>query len=175
MKKVLIILPIVLVLLIAIPFIFRFIKDIKKKLHYPNTYAIQNVQTGKNIRVFNAVPGNETPMILYSNHNWECMTWELIQLEDGSYLLKNLYTEKTFQPSSSLKSGVSLWQQPMGGTSLQYWEFLKQSDNTYLIRLKGTELYVTITSDKNDSPIVLMPMQNSNSQLWKLVRQNSWI
>ncbi len=172
MKKILIVLPIILILLIAVPIIFRITKDIRKKLNHPNTYAIQNVQTGKCLRVHNASPVNEIPIILYSHHNWECMTWEFIQLEDSTFLLKNLYTEKTFQPSSTSILGEGLWQQPLGGTTLQYWEFIKQAEDTYLIRLKGIELYVTMTSDKDNSKVVLMPKHDSNGQQWKLVRQN---
>lgn len=168
------------VLAVAIFFIFlviisfRISKDIKKKLSYPNTYAIQNVKTGKDIRVFNANYKDETKIILYSHNNWECMTWELIQMKDSTFLLKNLYTQKTFQPSSSPNSGISLWQQPMGGTALQYWEFIKQPDNTFLIRLNESELYVTVASDENNSDLILMTKQDSPSQQWKLVRQNPW-
>lgn len=150
----------------------RILKDIHKKQKFTNTYAIQNVKTGKNIRVQNAGIDNGTKTILYSPHNWECMTWQFIQLEGDTYLLKNLYTEKTFQPSSSPESGVTLWQQTLGGTKLQYWEFIKQADETYQIRLKNTELYVTISSDKKDSPIILMPKQNSTDQKWRLIEQH---
>jgi hypothetical protein len=163
-------LAVVFVLLIS----FRVSKDIKKKLSYPNTYAIQNVKTGKDIRVYNANYSDETKIILYSHNNWECMTWELIQMKDSTYLLKNLYTQKTFQPSSTPDSGVSLWQQPLGGNEFQYWEFLKQPDESYRIRLNDSDLYITITSDENNSEIVLMPKQESNNQLWRLVRQNPW-
>lgn len=165
----------IIVLAVVILFTPRIAKDIKKKQNFQNTYAIQNVKTGKDIRVHNAGIEDKTKIILYSHNNWECMTWELILLKDNTYLLKNLYTEKTFQPSSTPQEGTSLWQKPMGGSKLKYWEFIKQSDNNYLIRLKDTELYLTITSDKNNSPIVLMSKQNSDSQLWKLIRQNPLI
>ena len=159
--------------LAALVFVSRICKDIKKKRNYENTFAIQNIKTGKDIRVYNAGNNNETKIILYSHYNWECITWQLIQLEENTYLLKNLYTQKTFEPSAVPQSGVGLWQQTLGGSRLQYWEFIKQIDETYLIRLKDTELYLTVTSDENNSDIVLMTKQNSDSQLWKLVRQNS--
>ena len=162
----------ILIALSAFVFCPRIYKDIKKKRNYANTYAIQNIKTGKDIRVYNAGNDDGTKIILYSHYNWECMTWQLIQLGDNTYLLKNLYTQKSFQPSSSPEAGIGLWQQTLGGSSLQYWEFIKQIDETYLIRLKDTELYLTVTSDENNSDIVLMTKQNSDSQLWKLVRQN---
>jgi hypothetical protein len=170
--KIIFFIPLVLIALSAIVFGPRIYKDVKKKLNYANTYAIQNVGTGKDIRVYNAGNKDGTKIILYSHNNWECMTWQFIQLEDNTYLLKNLYTQKTFEPSVSPQSGVDLWQQNLGGSRQQYWEFIKQPDETYLIRLKDTELYVTVTSGGNNSPIVLMTKQDSDNQLWKLVRQN---
>ena len=161
-----------LIIIAAILFLPRISKDIQKKRNYENTYAIQNIKTGKDIRVYNAGNDNGTKIILYSHNNWECLTWQLIELEDNTFLLKNLYTQKSFEPSSSLESGVGLWQQTLGGSRLQYWEFIKQSDETYLIRLKDTDLYLTITSDESDSDIILMPKQDSDSQLWRLIRQN---
>ncbi len=171
MKATLIIL-LILIGLSAIVFAPRIIKDIQKKRNYANTYAIQNVGNGKDIRVHNAGNADGTKIILYNHHRWECMTWQLIELGKNVFLLKNLYTQKTFQPTSAPEPGVSLWQQTLGGSPLQYWEFIKQSDETYVIRLKDTELYLTATSDENDSDIILMPLQESDNQRWKLIRQN---
>lgn len=171
MKTTLIIL-LVLIGLSAIAFVPRICKDIQKKRNYANTYAIQNVCNGKDIRVHNAGNADGTKIILYSHNNWECITWQLIELEENTFLLKNLYTQKTFQPASAPQSGVSLWQQTLGGSPLQYWEFLKQPDESYLIRLKNTELYITTISDENNSGIILMPLQNSAAQKWRLIRQN---
>lgn len=163
---------IILAVITAIVFGPRIHKDIKKKQSYINTYAIQNVETDKCIRPYNAENGDGIKIISYSLHNWECITWQLIELEDNTYLLKNLYTQKTFEPSSTPADGAGLWQQTLGGSRFQYWEFIKQSDETYLIRLKNTELYLTSTSDENDSVIVLTARNNSKSQLWRLIRQN---
>ena len=163
----------VLIVLVAVVFGPRIYKDIKKKQNYANTYAIQNVGTGKDIRVYNAGNDDGTKIILYSHHNWECITWQLIGLEDNTYLLKNLYTQKTFQPVSTPEPGVKLWQQTLGGSRLQYWEFIKQpEDETYLIRLKDTELYLTATSGEDNTDIILMPRQDSDDQRWRLIPQN---
>lgn len=175
MKKVLRIVPIVLVVLILIPIGFRVTKGVKKRLDYPNSYAIQNIQTGKNIRVKNADYHDNAKTILYPHQNWECMTWEFIQIEDSTFLLKNLYTQKTFEPVSTLAEGITLWQKPLGGGKYQYWEFFKQTDDSFLIRLKGTELYVTISSEEDNSEIILMPKDNSEKQKWRLIRQTPWI
>lgn len=172
-----VILSIIAVIVIAFVTVisFRIRKDIKKKLQFENTYAIQNVATGKALRPLNANYENEIPLISYPLKDWECITWEMIEIETDTYLLKDLFTERTFQPKSEPKEGVSLWQQSLGGTTLQHWEFLKQADNSYLIRLKGTDLYVTPSSDKTDSPIILMPKHDTETQHWKLVKQTPWI
>lgn len=171
MKATLIIL-LILIGISAIVFAPRIYKDIQKKRNYANTYAIQNAGNGKCIRVHNAGNNDGTKIILYDHHNWECITWQLIGLEENVYLLKNLYTQKSFEPSSAPVAGVTLWQQTLGGSRSQYWEFVEQPGENYLIRLKDTELYLTATSDENDSDIILMPKQDSQSQLWKLIRQN---
>jgi hypothetical protein len=148
-------------------------KEFQIKQLYTNSYAIENVATGKFLRPHSAGIDDGVKIIQYNLlYKWGCLTWQLIQLEGNAYLLKNLYTQKTFQPSSAPEPGVDLWQQTLGGSRLQYWEFIKQSNETYLIRLKDTELYITATSDENNSPVVLMPKQDSDSQLWKLIRQN---
>lgn len=175
MKMYFVSLLLVLGIPVAILLTSRHAKDISKKLHYTNTYAIQNVGTGKDIRVYNAGINDGTKIIIYSHKNWECMTWRFIRLDDTTYLLQNLYTQKTLQPSSSPEAGVDLRQQPLGGSPLQYWEFIKQPDDTYLIRLKGPEFYLTSSSRENNSSIILMRKQDSANQLWRLIKQTPWV
>lgn len=145
-------------------------KDIHKKLEFQNTYAIQNVSSGMCVRPYNAGYKNGNSIIGYSHKDWECITWEMVSLGDNTYLLKNLFTEKTFQPKSEPKPGVELWQQSLGGTPLQYWEFIQQGDQTTLIRLKNTDLYLTISSMVENAPLILMPLSNTDEQKWKLIR-----
>lgn len=170
--KILLVTLLILIGITGIVFGPRIYKDIQKKRNYANTYAIQNVESSKDIRVHNAEYTDGARIILYDHHNWECITWQLVEIENNIFLLKNLYTQKSFQPSSAPVAGVTLWQQTLGGSRLQYWEFLKQSDGSFLIRLKDTELYLTVTSNENNSDIVLMPLQGSAKQNWRLIRQN---
>lgn len=158
--------------LIVIVFGPRIYKGIKLKKDKVNTYAIQNVKTNRCIRPYNAGFQDDNQVILYSLNNWECITWQFIELDKDTYLLKNLYTEKTFQPVVDPVEGVTMWQKPLGGSKQQYWEFLKQDNGTYLIRLKGTELYLTAASEEQNAHIVLKPLQNTTYQQWKLVEQH---
>jgi len=162
---------IIVIILCGIVFLPRLFHDISKKRNRANTYAIINIKTNKGIRVHNANTDDGVKIILYPHKNWECMTWQFIEIENEFYLLKNLYTEKTFQPSSLPEMGIYLSQNTLGGKNYQYWELIKQSEETYLIRLRGTELYVTISSCKNNSPIILMLLNDTDEQQWKLVGQ----
>lgn len=149
----------------------RLYHNYQRKIGSVNTFAIQNVKTGMDIRPYNAGVPDEIEVIQYTHYNWECMTWQLIKLEDESYLLKNLYTQKTFQPSAEPEEGVTLWQQPLEANKYQYWELLEQEGETYLIRLKGTDLYITAHSEDNNGQLTLMPLANTDSQLWRLISQ----
>lgn len=81
MKKYLVGLLVLPAVVIAGLLTFRISKDVQKTLRFANTYAIQNVGTGKNVRVRDAGIEDGTSIILYRAANWECMTWRLIQLE----------------------------------------------------------------------------------------------
>lgn len=72
---------------------------------------------------------------------------------------------------SKPQTGVALWQQPLADDNSQYWKFIGQPDETYLIRLNDTELYITLSPEETDSSIILIPKQNSSDQQWKLVKQ----
>lgn len=137
------------------------------------TYAIQNTKTGKNLRPFEAGSQNGNRIVLYDHVEWKCMTWKFINLSENTYQLKNLFTSKTFQPKSNLvNTGTSLDQQPVSSSLLQQWEFIKAPDNSYFIRLKGTELYITASSDKTNSDIILQEKLPNSLQMWRLIAQN---
>ena len=139
-----------------------------------STYAIQNVQSEKNLRPYAAKTEDGNAIILYDHWSWKCMTWKFIQVERNTYQLRNLYTGKTLQPSAGPVPQTALWQQPLSGDKAQYWEFIRDRGDAYLIRLKGTRLYVTASSSETNSSIILLPMQNSSSQQWRLIKQDPW-
>jgi hypothetical protein len=132
-------------------------------------YAIQNIVTDKCLRPYEAGKADGNAIILYDHQNWKCMTWEFIKVEGETYRLKNLFTAKTFGPVPGPEKGAALKQQPLADGSPE-WEFIKEGD-TYLIKYKGTDLYITISSEDTNSAIVLMPKQDSAKQQWRLVAQ----
>ena len=146
----------------------RQVKDIRKKQAYQNTYAIQNVGNDKVLRVLDAGTADSVPIILYSLHNWECITWQVIALEDGSCLLKNLYSKKAMEANLN---DNTLWQQTMGGTSRQYWVMEALGEETFRLRLRDSNLYLTATSSETNSEPKLFSATDDESQLWRLIRQ----
>lgn len=161
-----------IVVIAIILFLPRIYKDIVKKRGLDNTYASQNVATGRDLRIYNARINNGAQLIVYSHHNWECLTWQMIEVADNTFLLKNLYTQKSFQPEKQPSPNITLRQQTLGGSHLQYWEFLPEIDQTYLIRLKDTDLYLTVMDKSNNAEVVLMPKIKSDNQRWRMIRQN---
>lgn len=134
-------------------------------------FAIQNVQTGKNLRPFEAGKANGNKLVLYHHHRWKCMTWELIKVENETFRMQNQYTLKSFQTAGQPVANAKLLQQPLTDKARE-WELIKQSNDEYLIKLKGTELYISISKDETNSEIILLPRKGTKDQLWRLVKQN---
>jgi hypothetical protein len=140
---------------------------------FSGTYAIQNTETGKNLRPYDADNQNGNRIVLYNHVEWKCMTWSFIPADENSYQLKNLLTSKTFQPKENpAKVGTTLEQQPIAMSALQQWEFIKAANNSFYIRLKGSELFITASTSETNSNIVLQEKKDKALQLWRLVEQN---
>lgn len=163
---------ILLVIDIVILIVFgpRLIKTVKLKKDKLNTYAIQNNATGKCIRPYNASFKEDEKVILFTHHNWECMTWQMINIEKDIFLLKNLYSQKTFEPVSSPQTGVSMHQKTLQSNTNQYWQFIA-SDENYLIKLKDYDLYLTAQNSDENANIILNELTNEDNQKWKLIEQ----
>lgn len=136
-----------------------------------NRFAIQNVATGKNLRPYAAGRQDGNAIILYDHHSWRCLTWELTAVGENIFTLKNRYTFKSFEPASETSNGVTLKQQPKSKEDIQ-WEFIKQPDGNYRIRLRGTDFYLSITSEETNSAIILTEAAYSDKQLWHMVAQD---
>lgn len=139
------------------------------------TYAIKNVKTGLLLRVQDAQRANGTPIVGYSPVNWKCVTWDFAHVEGETYQLKNLFTSKTLQPgSATLTDGVGLEQQPLVAKQTnQEYEFIPQGKDTYRIRLKGTDLYITPAGADGvaNLAIVLKRPTGAPNQVWTIYEQ----
>jgi hypothetical protein len=83
-------------------------------------------------------------------------------------------TGKTFQPKNKIAEGSSLEQQPLSTEANQQYEFAQIKNDVYIIKLKGTELYVT-PGDKNgstNSEIILEKKIDGPLQQWTIYIQH---
>jgi hypothetical protein len=139
------------------------------------TYAIRNVQTGIYLRIKDADTRNGTPIVAYSPVNWKCVTWDFKHVAGNTYQLVNLYSGKTLQPASAATAGATLEEQPpVTGEDNQEYEFIPAGNDHYLVKLKGTTLYLTPADDKGtvNAPIILAPANNTTLQHWTLKEQH---
>ena len=142
------------------------------------TYAIKNVQTGMVLRIKDANSNNGTPIVAYSPVNWKCVTWDFKHVDGQTYQLKNLFSGKTLQPlKANAAEGNSLEEQPLMNSEIQQYEFIPVEKGVYLIKLKGTDLYVT-PSDKEgtiNSQIILGKKDGTKLQQWTIYEQHPTI
>lgn len=142
-------------------------------------YAIKNVQTGLLLRVQDAHKADGTPIVAYSPVNWKCVTWDFLHVEGDTYQLRNLFTSKTLQPESGKScEGANLEQQPLVTSQAnQEYEFISAGKDTYRIKLKGSDLYITPVDAKGsvNSRIILAKKSNSQAQLWTIYEQDPQI
>lgn len=139
------------------------------------TYAIKNVKTGMLLRIKDANDRNGTPLVAYNPQNWKCMTWEFQNKGGDTYQLKNLYTNKTFQPLGQEKDHTIIEQQPLvADASNQKYEFIEIKKDVYLIRLRSTELYLTPADPEGstNSAILLTNKKDALLQQWTIYPQN---
>jgi hypothetical protein len=147
-------------------------------------FALQNVHTGKYVRIKDANGANGTPIVAYSPVNWKCVTWALHPTAEGGYTLQNLFSGKTLQPlNGHASAGVALEEQPLrpsGSREGQEYELIAAGNDPaghttqYYIRLKGSELYLTPADPggETNSAIILQALQKSDLQRWVLIGQH---
>lgn len=147
---------------------FVFAQDIK------GNYAIKNVKTGMLLRIKDANSKNGTPIVAYYPENWKCMTWNFKKTGDNTYQLQNLFSNKTLQPITTAAANVAFEEQPLATEAdNQQYEFIAVKKDTYMIKLKGTELYVTPADAKGsvNSAIILAAKRSTPEQLWNIYEQ----
>lgn len=139
------------------------------------TYSIENIGTGLVLRIKDAQKENGTPLVAYTPVNWKCVTWDFQKVEEQTYQLKNLFTGKTFQPNGGKTvSNNHLEQRPLAQNPNQYYQFIPAGNDSYFIRLYGTELYLTPQAPEGrvNSAIILSKKSNDNDlQKWTIYEQ----
>lgn len=140
------------------------------------TYAIKNVQNGMLLRMQDANKKDGTALVAYSPVNWKCVTWDFNKIEGNTYQLRNLFTNKTFQPENTKPvNGTPLHQQPITlNRNNQLYEFILIDKDVYMIKLKNTDLYLSPADPKGteNSAIILSEKRGGKQQLWTIYEQH---
>ncbi|MBL4679048.1 MAG: RICIN domain-containing protein [Mucilaginibacter sp.] len=138
------------------------------------TYAIKNVETGMLLRIKDANTKNGTPIVLYEPQNWKCMTWDFKHVDGNTYQLQNLFSGKTLQALSASTGSVFDEQPIKQSEASQLYDFEPAGKNVFLIKLKGTDQYITSTgeSEQINSLVKLAPKSGSKSQQWTIYQQS---
>jgi hypothetical protein len=142
------------------------------------TYAIKNVQTGMLLRIKDANTKDGTPLVAYDPEDWKCMTWDFKHIGANTYQLKNLLSGKTFEPAGAISTGTPLHEEPINNTGAsQQYDFEPAGKDTYIIKLKGTDLYITPSDEKGttNSSIILAPKSGTKLQQWVIYQQSPTI
>ena|SRR6218665_874124 len=137
------------------------------------TFAVQNISSGKNLRPFQAGREDGNRIILYDHHSWKCLTWSFKQVGPNRYQLANYYTGKFLDSELAPSDGLSLVQHETISDSLA-WDFEAQPGGSYAIRMADTDLYITATSAGTNTPIMLSSFAGTDNQRWRLVPQRPW-
>ncbi len=139
-----------------------------------SSYAIQNVNTGQNLRPYEAMSANGNKIVMYNHKVWMCMTWNFNHISGNTYTIQNQYTSKTFQAADQpARAGSILIQQTVSNKDEQHWEFIPVSENRFIIRLIGTDLYITAAGNENNSSVTLQQRkENDPLQVWCLIEQH---
>jgi hypothetical protein len=139
------------------------------------TYAIKNMQTGMVLRIKDANSKNGTPIVAYDPVNWKCVTWDFKHVSGQTYNLQNLFSGKTLQPvNANAADGNALEEQPLTNNDVQRYEFIPVEKNVYLIKLRGTDLYIA-PSDKEgkvNAQIILAKKDGTKLQQWTIYEQH---
>lgn len=160
--------------IILFAIVFVYFSGIVSAQAIKGTFAIKNVQTGMLLRVKDADSKNGTPLVAYYPEDWKCMTWDFKTTGENTYQLQNLLTHKTFQPQAEAKADAAFEEQPfVAGALNQQYVFIEVKKDTYLIKLKGSDLYITPYDPKGkvNSAIVLAAKRNTPEQLWTIYEQ----
>ena len=139
------------------------------------TYQIRNSKYGTLLRPKNANHANGTPIVLHTAQPWKCMAWKLQSVDQSGFLVKNLFTHKTFSAKhdgnnaqSAAVIQVPLSQEATKGKAI--WQFIRLKDGNYKIVDKQSESVLTADPKGDESHIIitLEPWHDLPAQKWVL-------
>jgi hypothetical protein len=142
------------------------------------TYQIRNVKFQDLLRPRDANNADGTAIVLYSAQPWKCMTWRLQPAGESQFVLKNLFTGKTFCSGTKTNAAARfVMQTPLTKTAREStaWQFTKLADGSYKIIEPKSGQALTATKDdgKYEAHIAVLPWQDQPEQKWLLEKMDT--
>ena len=137
------------------------------------TYQIRNVKYGDLLRPRDANHANGTPIVLYSAQPWKCMTWRLQPAGETAFLVRNLFTGKTFHAAfatNAQPADVTQVPLPKNASEGPAWRFVLLDDGHYKITddKSGKVLTAVKKTGEYSAIIAVAPWSNLDDQKWTL-------
>jgi hypothetical protein len=136
----------------------------------PKSYQIRNVKYSDLLRPEDANSANGTRIVLYPAQPWKCMTWKLLPAGADTFQLRNHFTSKTFDGSSTNEVSPVV-QVPFvkDAAARPAWRFTKLPDGTYQIADTKTGRVLTAEKERGSAKIALEPWHEQPAQKWELI------
>jgi len=140
----------------------------------PGRYMLHNAAHGDLLRPKDARSDEGTPLVLYPEQRWKCLTWDIQPAgdADGAVRLKNLFTSKTFRPDPAAGAPTAGVQVGFSAqASDQVWKLRPQTDGTCRVEHAATGGVLQAPAEGGwNAPVSVGPWDGSARQRWKLVR-----
>ncbi|MFT3787704.1 MAG: RICIN domain-containing protein [Tepidisphaeraceae bacterium] len=137
------------------------------------SFQIESVPNpGQLLRVKDASNRDGTPMVLYPEQAWRCMTWELqADGEGGAVRLKNHFTHKTLAPTTApADAAAPVVQKPVAKDPApnEAWKFEPIDGKPGQFRIVYVETGLVLEAQDNGVIVGKKP-SDAAGQTWKLL------
>jgi hypothetical protein len=129
-------------------------------------------QPGRLLRVEDAKSANGTPIVLYPNQAWKCMTWQL-QADGGGFRLKNHFTNKTLTPTTApADEATPVVQKPLDKTPAkdEAWMFVPIDGKAGLFHIIH-EVTGRALEAGDDGDVIANKPSDQPAQEWRLLEK----
>jgi hypothetical protein len=137
------------------------------------TCQIRNVKHQELLRPRDANNANGTPIVLYPAQPWKCMTWKLQPAGESAFLLRNLFTAKTFSAAADASGPHQpVTQVPLAkdGEGAPKWQLTRLEDGSYkIIDSKSGKALTALKEVGSSLKIIVAAWENKAEQKWELL------
>ena len=139
----------------------------------PKSYQIRNLKYSDLLRPEDANSANGTRIVLYPAQPWKCMTWKLFPAGADTFQVRNHFTSKTFNCTSTNDVSPVVQVPFTKDAALRpTWRFIKLPDGTCEIADPKTGHVLTAEQDGGSAKITLAPWHELPEQKWELIEIN---